>query len=139
LPDTIRLPGNRIALIVPGDNAGEISLHVCNDEISIREASGRITWRQAYALRHIARLYRTSGGQVAWHRGFGAGERCEEAAAAASAELHSLLYPIRQPTRSRLLAIAQADEWLATWTPGSIEAAADLIADHLRLKREQHA
>jgi hypothetical protein len=68
---TVILPGNRVARLVEGEEAGEFRLEVSEYLIAHLEAGGHLSPRQVAAARYLAEMYGKGGGKQPWVKGTG--------------------------------------------------------------------
>jgi hypothetical protein len=82
MADTVTLPGNRQARIVPGDEAGEFRLEVSEYLIAHLRDLGILTPDQCATASYMAELYGKGGGKMPHTRGDGGSkEPCPDAKA----------------------------------------------------------
>lgn len=131
---TVTLPGQRVATLVPADEAGEFSGYIEQEPAVLWRDHGFITPRQSEALMQLTRLYAISGGLTPWRHASGRGSDRAEAAAAEARVEWGRLCGMAPPRASWALLPACQGEWpIGRGMPLALSVSLDAVADALKL------
>lgn len=129
---TITLPGGRVGILVPADEAGEWFIKVSDDPAEVWHEAGWITRRQLGALRHIRECYGKGGGLTPGRQS-GGGGRPEDVVARYRAEYRELEAAAPAACRYAIRTACQGEWPVCAGMPAVLRDGLDAVGTALRL------